>query len=177
MKSSQIRRGASSREYSVSVIGPCSAKNLAAWRFNIVPTYSDSTNTSSVLIVRQPIKRPRDGSRASLSKRISRICSFPIELFPASQKTMDGWFLNAMMTSRISSTRWSHCLPKFSFSLSPAGCVQIIPWRSNARISDGAAATCIQRMWFALLSLISLASFNHSGAIPIAAHSFVALCA
>ena len=35
--------------YSVSVTGPCSAVKPAAWRFSIVPTYSDSFITSSVL--------------------------------------------------------------------------------------------------------------------------------
>ena len=79
----------------------------------------------------------------------------------------------------ISSARWRHWRPEVSFSLSPAGCVHTIPWRSHARISSGNAATCIHRIWFALLSRIHPASRSciHCGTIPAAAHSFAARCA
>ena len=171
-----MRRGASSRLYSVSVTGPCCDKKRAAWRFSIVPTYSLSLTTSSVFRVRQPIKRPPWGSSRCLSSRISRMCSREIELLPASQNRMDGWLRKAMMTSRISSTRWSHWRPKLSFSLSPAGWVQTMPQRSNARTSAGLPATCIKRMWLALLSRMRAASSScsHSGAMPMAAHSLAA---
>ena len=77
----------------------------------------------------------------------------------------------------MSSTRWSHCRPVTSFSLSPAGWTDTIPHRSVMRMLAGDAAMCIQRIRFALLSRISCPSswVIHSGtAPPMAAHSLVA---